>query len=135
VAVEETPEALEGLGWAAYCLDDDPLTFQARERAFRMYRTQADDAAAARVAAWLAADWLEFRGKPAVANGWLQRAHRLLDDLEPGPGHGWLAVHEASIIVNEDPATARRLAAQAVELGRRWPAHNECQRRDTRRSA
>jgi LuxR family transcriptional regulator, maltose regulon positive regulatory protein len=120
LATDETAEALEGLGWAAYCLDDDPLTFHARERAFHLYRKQGDDGAAARVAAWLAADWLEFRGKPAVANGWLLRAHRLLDDQEPGPGHGWLAVHEASIIVDEDPVGARRLAGLAVEIGRRF---------------
>ncbi|MGH9155211.1 MAG: LuxR C-terminal-related transcriptional regulator [Acidimicrobiales bacterium] len=120
LATEETAEALEGLGWAAYCLDDDPLTFHARERAFHRYRKQGDHGAAGRVAAWLAADWLEFRGKPAVANGWLRRAHRLLDDEEPGPGHGWLAVHEASIIVDEDPVVARRLAGQAVEIGRRF---------------
>jgi LuxR family maltose regulon positive regulatory protein len=118
LAAEETAETFEGLGWAAYCLDDDPLTFEARERAFRLYRKQGDDAAAARVAAWLAVDWLEFRGRPAVANGWLQRAHRLLDDVETGPGHGWLAVHEASIVVEEDTVTARQLAAQAVEIGR-----------------
>ncbi|MGH9277226.1 MAG: LuxR C-terminal-related transcriptional regulator [Acidimicrobiales bacterium] len=120
LATEETAETLEGLGWAAYCLDDDPLTFHARERAFNLYRKRGDDGAAARVAAWLAADWLEFRGKPAVANGWLRRAHRLIDDAEPGPGHGWLAVHEASIIVDDDPVGARRLAAQAVEIGRRF---------------
>jgi tetratricopeptide (TPR) repeat protein len=118
LATEETAEGLEGLGWAAYCLDDDPLTFDARERAFHLYRKQGNDGAAARVAAWLAADWLEFRGKPAVANGWLRRAHRLVDGVEPGPGHGWLAVHEASIIVDEDPVAARRLAGQAVEIGR-----------------
>jgi DNA-binding NarL/FixJ family response regulator len=120
LAVAETAEAFEGLGWAAYCLDEDGLTFEARERAFRLYREQGDDAAAARVAAWLAVDWLEFRGKPAVANGWLQRAHRLLDGVEPGPGHGWLALHEASILVEEDTVTARRLAVDAVEIGRRF---------------
>ena len=116
----ETPEALEGLGWAAYCLDDDALTFDARERAFRLYHRCGDNQRAARVAAWLAADWLEFRGEPAVANGWMRRAHRLLDGAEPGPGHGWLAVHEASMIVDEDTQTARRLAAEAVEVGRRF---------------
>lgn len=116
----EVPEALEGLGWAAYCLDDDPLTFQARERAYRVYRERGDASSAARVAAWLAADWLEFRGEPAVANGWLQRAHSLVDGLEPGPDHGWLAVHEASIIVDEDTVAARRLATYAVDLGRQF---------------
>jgi LuxR family transcriptional regulator, maltose regulon positive regulatory protein len=116
----ETAEAYEGLGWAAYCLDEDPLTIEARERAFGLYRQRGDDQSAARVAAWLAADWAEFRGEGAVCNGWLQRAHRLLDGREPGPGHGWLAVHEASMIVDEDPATARRLAIEAAELGRRF---------------
>lgn len=120
LAGEATPEALEGLGWAGYFLDDDQLTFNARERAYRLYREHGDHRSAARVAAWLAADCLEFRGEPAVANGWLQRAHSLLDGLQPGPDHGWLAVHEASMIIDEDAATARRLAAHAVELGRRF---------------
>jgi LuxR family maltose regulon positive regulatory protein len=122
VSAEETPEALEGLGWAGYCLDDERLTFDARERAYRLYRRRDDGPSAARVAAWLAADCLEFRGEPAVANGWLQRAHSLLDGLEPGPDHGWLAVHEASMLLEEDTATARRLAGRAIELGRRFGA-------------
>lgn len=96
-AAEETPEALEGLGWAGHALDDERLTFDARERAYRIYRERGDAQSAGRVAAWLAADSLEFRGEPAVANGWLQRAHSLLDDLEPCPDHGWLALHEADI--------------------------------------
>jgi LuxR family maltose regulon positive regulatory protein len=122
LAAEETPEALEGLGWAGYCLDDGELVFDARERAYRSYRERGDDAAAARVAAWLAGACLEFRGEPAVANGWLQRAHSLLDDLEPGPDHGWLALHEADIALamTEDTDTVRRLAVRAVELGREF---------------
>jgi DNA-binding CsgD family transcriptional regulator len=120
LAGSESAEVWEGLGWSAYCLDDDRLTLEARERAYRLYREQGDDQSAARVAAWLAADWAEFRGETAVCNGWLQRAHRLLGDSEPGPGHGWLAVHEASMILYDDPATARRLALEAAELGRRF---------------
>ncbi|MGH2395064.1 MAG: LuxR C-terminal-related transcriptional regulator, partial [Candidatus Limnocylindria bacterium] len=116
----ESAEAFEGLGWSAYCLDDDQLTLDARERAYRLYRDGGDDQSAARVAAWLAVDWAEFRGEVAVCNGWLQRAHRLLADREPGPGHGWLAVHEASMILEDKPTTARRLALEAAELGRRF---------------
>jgi hypothetical protein len=33
LAVSESPEALEGLGWAGYFLDDEGLTLDARERA------------------------------------------------------------------------------------------------------
>ena len=82
LAVEETPEALEGLSWAAWWLDDGETVFAARERAYRRYRADGDGAAAARMATWLAADELDFHGAAAVASGWLQRAHRLLD---PGP--------------------------------------------------
>lgn len=122
LAVEEAAEALEGLGWAGYCLDDEALTFEARERAYRVYREAGEDRSAARLAAWLASDSLEFRGEPAVASGWLQRAHRLLDDLEPGGDHGWLALHEGAIALgmHEDTATARELGAEAAELGRRF---------------
>jgi LuxR family maltose regulon positive regulatory protein len=120
LAATESAEAYEGLGWSAYCLDDDQLTLDARERAYRLYREQGDDQAAARVAAWLAADWAEFRGEVAVCNGWLQRAHRLLAGSEPGPGHGWLAVHEASMILEDDPTTALGLALEAADLGRRF---------------
>lgn len=118
----ESPEALEGLGWAGYFLIDESLTFDSRERAHRLYRKRGDDASAARVAAWLAADCLEFRGEPAVASGWLQRAHRLLDGLEPGPDQGWLTLYEAyiTLALHEDTATARRLAARAVEFGRQF---------------
>jgi DNA-binding NarL/FixJ family response regulator len=122
LAAGEAGEALEGLGWAGYCLDDEALTFDARERAYRVYREAGEDRSAARVAAWLASDSLEFRGEPAVAGGWLQRAHRLLDDLEPGADHGWLWLHEGAIALgmHEDTATARKLGAQAAELGRRF---------------
>jgi LuxR family maltose regulon positive regulatory protein len=122
LASGEVPEALEGLGWVGHVLDDDQLTFDARERAYRVYRERGELGSAARVAAWHAFDCLAFRGEPAVANGWLQRARSLLDDLEPGPDHGWLAFHEGHIALSleEDTATARRLAARAVELGREF---------------
>ena len=120
LAERETPEALEGLGWAGHMLNEDRLTFDARERAYRLFLARGDKGSAARIAALLAADHLLFRGEPAVANGWLQRAHSLIDSLEPGIDHGWLAIHEGHIAValDEDTAKARRLAARAVELGR-----------------
>ena len=122
LAERESPEALEGLGWVGHVLDDDHLTFDSRERAYRLYRERGDVGSAARVAAWHAFDCLAFRGEPAVANGWLQRAHSLLDKLEQGPDRGWLAFHEGHIAVSieEDTATARRLAVRAVEIAREF---------------
>lgn len=118
LAAAETPEAFEGLSWAAYCLDDEQLTFDSRERAYRLFRQRGDASSAARVAAWLATDSLDFRGEPAVANGWLERARRLLEGVGSGSGQGWLALHEAAIVLDEDPEAARRLAAHSVEVGR-----------------
>ena len=117
----ETPEALEGLSWAAWWLDDAPAVFAARQSAFRLYRKHGDAAGAARMATWLAADQLDFHGAAAVASGWLGRAHRLLDPLEPGPDHGWLAFHEGYIAhASGDTARARELAVVAAELGLRF---------------
>ncbi len=56
----------------------------------------------------------------AVASGWLRRAHRLLDALEPGPDHGWLAFHDGYIAHAGGDARARELAAFAAQLGRRF---------------
>jgi DNA-binding NarL/FixJ family response regulator len=120
LAEDETAEALEGLGWACQMLNEDQLTFDARERAYRLYLDRGDRGSAGRVAAWLAADHLLFRGEPAVANGWLQRSHSHVDGLEPGADHGWLAIHEGHIALalEEDTGKARRLGGRAVELGR-----------------
>ncbi|MGH2714736.1 MAG: hypothetical protein ACRDM7_12775, partial [Thermoleophilaceae bacterium] len=56
LAAEETPEAFEGLSWAAWWLDDAEAVFEARERAYGLYRRAGDPAGAARMATWLASD-------------------------------------------------------------------------------
>ena len=121
LAAEETPEAFEGLSWAAWWLDDGEAVIAAREGAYRLYGERADAAGAARMATWLAADQLDFYGAWAVASGWLQRAHRLLDPLAPGPEDGWLAFHEGYLAhADGDTDRATELAAHAAELGRRF---------------
>ena len=119
LAERETAEGCEGLSWAAWWLDDAPGVFEARERAYRLYRTRGDAADAARMATWLAVDELDFRGAAVVASGWLRRAHRLLDPLEPGPAHGWLAFQEGYLAHGEGNTDAAcRHAATAAEIGR-----------------
>lgn len=115
---EESPNALEGLGWVGWWLDDAATVFDARERAYRLYRQRGDRLGASRVATWLAWDYIEFRGEPAVANGWLQRAHRLLEGLPPSPEHGWLILIDAhdALMARKDAARARALAAEALSI-------------------
>jgi len=120
-AAEGMPEAFEGLSWAAWWLDDPDDVFEARKRAYRLYSDASDKVGAARMATWLACDELDFNGAMPVANGWLARAHRLLDPLEAGPGHGWLAFFDG-YIANVDGRTteAAQLGRRSAELGRRF---------------
>ena len=121
VSAQETPEAFEGLSWAAWWLDDAEAVFAARGRAFRLYETAGDAADAARMATWLASDALDFHGALAVAAGWLGRAHRLLDPLEPRAEHGWLAFLEGYMAhAGEETAKAAEFGRRAAELGRRF---------------
>ena len=120
-AAPETAESLEGLSWSAWWLDDAEAVFDARERAYRLYRESGNAAAAARMATWLASDQLDFHGAATVAGGWLQRAHRLLDPLDTGPDHGWLAFHEGYVAyAGGDRARAIALGLEAAEIGRRF---------------
>lgn len=117
---DETPEALEGLGFAAWWLNDAPAAFQARERAYRRFHERGDPRGAARVAIWLSIDHTIRRGEHAIASGWLHRAASLLADLEPGPEQALLACWDAhlAIEVERDAGRALRLCQEAAGLAR-----------------
>jgi DNA-binding CsgD family transcriptional regulator len=117
----ESGEALEGLGWAGWWLSDERLTIGSRERAVRAYRARGDLGAAARVAAWLAADFREFRDEGSVGQGWLRRAHSLIGELPESADHGWVTLIDADFSLNldADAVRAERLSLAAAELGRR----------------
>jgi ATP/maltotriose-dependent transcriptional regulator MalT len=117
LALDESAQAWEGRSWAAWWLDDVALCLEGRERAYRLYRGDGDGRGAARMALWVGDDHLEFRGEAAVANGWFQRAERILEDLEPSPEHGWLAAFRAHLLLGPDPVQAERLGTRARELG------------------
>jgi len=57
LAVEESPEALEGLASAAWWLDDAGVVFEARERVYRLHAERGDPLGAARVATAIAWDY------------------------------------------------------------------------------
>ena len=116
---DENPEALEGLGLAAWWLDLADVVFDVRERAYRIYRERDDSLGAARMAVWLAWDTAAFRGEQAVANGWLQRAHRLLEGRPDATEHAWLALRSGvfALLDDGDPEEAEKLASEAVRIG------------------
>ena len=120
LAEQETPEALEGLGLAAWWLDLADVVFDvARARLSAVSRTRRRRGAA-RVAVWLAWDCWAFRGESAVANGWLQRARRLLDGRAGLPERAWLELREGALALFEDGDPDR--------------AHRACGRRHPRRA-
>ncbi len=120
LASGESADALEGLGLAAWWLDDADTVFDARERAYRLYLDRGDRQSAARVAVWLAWDCWAFRGETAVANGWLQRARRHLDDVGDSQELAWLEARESQLALAEDgdPDRAHRHAAEAIRAAR-----------------
>jgi DNA-binding NarL/FixJ family response regulator len=117
----ESAEALEGLASAILWLDDQRATFHALERAYSLYRQAGDRLGAARMATWLGLGSQYLRGEWAVASGWLERAGRLLDGLEPAPEHAWLAIWRShfAFIAGHDLETARRLTGEASAIARR----------------
>jgi LuxR family maltose regulon positive regulatory protein len=117
----ETPEALEGLGLAAWCLDDAKAVFEAHERAYQLYRQRGDRRAAGRLAMLIGVDSFHLRGQTAVAKGWHRRAHSLLDGLPTAPEHAWLNLWgcEISLATGDDVGRVREAAAETVAIGRR----------------
>ncbi len=126
-ALRESPsaEAWEGLANATSYLDEGDVSLAAREEAFRRYREAGNALGAARCAGWLANDVMEFRGDPAIANGWIQRAQSILAEIpEPSAERGLLLAFRAhmALLADNDAVTARRLSDEAIALSRQCGA-------------
>ena len=118
LAEGESAEALEGLAEAAWWLEDAPEVLSARQRAYRLFRRRGEDVNAGRMATELGFDHAVFRLELAVANGWFQRAHRLLDEHGPVTEQVWLGLREAEVAYHTagDMVHTRHLAASARSL-------------------
>jgi LuxR family maltose regulon positive regulatory protein len=115
LTVQETVEALEGYAVASWWEDDVAAAIEARERAYELRRERGDTIEAARLAGFLAWDYSVQRGAQAVANGWLRRARRLVEELEPSAEHAWLPLIEASFHLDTDAEAVLRLSTEAAE--------------------
>ena len=120
LAVHESAEALEGLGVAAWWLDLADVVFDSRERAYRLFLERGAQRDAARIAVWLAWDCWAFRGESAVANGWLQRARRLLEGQSDSVEMAWLESREGALALLEegDPDRAFVHASACIRAAR-----------------
>jgi len=120
LGVRESPEALEGLSVAAWWLDLADLLFDVRERAYRLYLARDDKRGAARLATAIAWDCWAFRGEHAVANGWLQRARRLLENDPDCVERAWLELREGALALFEegDPDRAHAYAVAGIRAAK-----------------
>jgi len=120
LGVRESAEALEGLSVAAWWLDLADLLFDGRERAYRLYLARDDKRGAARLATAIAWDCWAFRGEHAVANGWLQRARRLLENDPDCVERAWLELREGALALFEegDPDRAHAYAVAGIRAAK-----------------
>jgi LuxR family maltose regulon positive regulatory protein len=121
LTLNELPELLEKYAWATWWLGQANETFNARERAYTLYRKLNDCQSAARIALWIASDYLDFKGDPIMANGWRKRAIRLLQGQTLMPEHGWLALQNGAMAIEleQEPLTAIKYARKAARIGRK----------------
>ena len=114
LALDESPEALDGLGRALWWLRDAREAVVLRERAYAGFRRDGELARAARIALWLSREYALVFGNDAVANGWLARAERLLRDVAPGAEQRWLALARSER--TRDPNESAHLAEEALAV-------------------
>lgn len=90
------------------------------ERAYAAYVEEDDAIGAASAAILLVHYYSSAKNQPAVANGWLGRAKRLVADEPEALVHGYLALEESMLtFVAHDAERTLELAGRAEDIGRR----------------
>jgi class 3 adenylate cyclase len=116
-----SPRDLAFLADSAWLAGEADVAIEARERAHARYLEQGDRCDAAEIALQLAQDRFS-RLEIAVANGWLGRAKRLLEQTNTEcAAHGWqaLAIGSVALRVTGDWDEAIRQARLAQGIGER----------------
>src|SRR5262249_10637212 len=111
----EVPEALDGLGLASWFLGDVEQGIGLRQQAFAAYSVAGDHDPAARIGGWSSRQYL-VSGRGSLANGWLERADRVLDERQDCAGRGWVILERARRDTRVEDAAAD--ARRAMEIGR-----------------
>lgn len=112
---------LRALGEAAWWLGLIRETLEICEEAHQRYLEENRFEQAAMVAIDTGFHWF-LRGQPDIGSGWINRARRLLEDLPPCVGHGflvWVEANERAATGDAEGAVAQvpRLVRMANDLG------------------
>ena len=115
---EAPPEALEALGSAAWWVGDIDTTIRARQRAYADYAAEDRNVDASRAAIQVAEDHMLLL-QSSTANGWLNKARRLLEDVPLVAEHGHLMRLEAVLAghLKEGIELSAKVYQVGVELG------------------
>ncbi|MGH3965105.1 MAG: LuxR C-terminal-related transcriptional regulator [Pseudonocardiaceae bacterium] len=116
LAREETAQACFGLAAALWWLGENQASVARCARAYSLFRRAGDVGSAVQCAVWLSITYKANFANFAAASGWIGRAERLLEPLEPGSLHGWTRVARAYRMADLD--TAEELTVRAVDLAR-----------------
>lgn len=116
LAREETAQACFGLAVALWWLGENQASVARGARAYALFRRVGEVSGAVQCAVWLGITYKANFANFAAASGWIGRAERLLEPLEPGPLHGWTRVARAYRMADLD--AAEELTVRAVELAR-----------------
>jgi ATP/maltotriose-dependent transcriptional regulator MalT len=110
---------LDALAEAAWWLGRLDECIAARERAHACYDRGGATLPAGRCAVALFHHW-GFKGKQAIASGWLGRARRALQAQPESPEYGYLLLYEAEVAHGAGDLTgSTAFVEEALELGRR----------------
>ena len=116
LAEVETPEGLQGLGTALWWLGEARRSAHYRERAFVLLRKSDDNARACSVAIDLVITYLVNLGNAAAARGWLARAQRVGQELDPNPMQGWLLLMHGYL--EPDPRKSLEFLERALQFAK-----------------
>jgi DNA-binding CsgD family transcriptional regulator/tetratricopeptide (TPR) repeat protein len=114
----EVGDAWFGLGVASWWQGDVTGSLECWEQAHAAFRRAGDDAQAVIAAFYLCLSFRMSLGNEVAANGWLQQAMALVEEVDVAPVAGWVVLARAYTANDiHDPAAAAGLARDAMALG------------------
>ena len=117
--LEESGEALFGLGIALWWLGDTEGSLRNWERAYAAFRRRPDPLQALLAAFYLCLAYKMSLGNDAASRGWLGRAASLVEEFELGPMEGWVLVARAYVATDSGhPQAGEGFARAAREMAR-----------------
>ena len=111
-----TADAYLGLANALWWLGENEPSVAACTRAYALHRREGDVTGMVQSAVWLAITYKANFSNSVAANGWLNRAERLLAGQEPGPLHAWIWLARAYRLL--DLRAALDLTERALAIAR-----------------